>query len=104
MKRKKHQLEKHRIFSQDRQILPSNNARRIDMRKLIASATALICLFLCACGTMYADTDPRTDTTMPMESMMPDIEDGVVKDQDGVIEDREKDAQQSAAPERTANP
>ncbi|MBQ6403788.1 MAG: hypothetical protein IJI27_07775 [Oscillospiraceae bacterium] len=74
------------------------------MRKLIASATALICLFLCACGTMYADTDPRTDTTMPMESMMPDIEDGVVKDQDGVIEDREKDAQQSAAPERTANP
>ncbi len=73
------------------------------MRKLIASAMALSCLLLCACGTMYADTDPRTDATMPIESMMPNTEDGVVTDRDGVIEDREEDAQQTAMPNRTAN-
>lgn len=74
------------------------------MRKLIASAMALSCLLLSACGMMYADTDPGIDTPMPMESMMPNTEDGVVTDRDGVIEDREEDAQQTATPNRTANP
>ena len=74
------------------------------MKKLLASAMALSCLLLCACGAMTADNGVGYETPMPMESMMPDPADGVVKDRDGVIEDKEEDAQHTAMPNRTANP
>ena len=74
------------------------------MKKLLASAMALSCLLLCACGMADYDTNRIDGTTMPMESMMPEYEDGVVKDGDGVIEEREEDAQYTSAPERTAKP
>ena len=74
------------------------------MRRFIVSLTAFVCLFLCACGNMRDYSGTMPDTQVPVESMIPDPEDGYVTDRDGVIEDNEKDAQHTAAPDITKNP
>lgn len=74
------------------------------MKKFIVSLMAFVCLFLCACGNMYDYSGTAPETQLPMESMMPDPEDGVVTDRDGVIEDNGDSVQHTPAPNRTANP
>lgn len=74
------------------------------MRKLIASAMALSCLLLCACGNTQLNGDMLPDTIPPVESMMPDYEDGVVEDNDGVIDENEGDSSRTTLPNSTARP
>ena len=69
---------------------------------LIAFALALSCLVLAACGGLRNDTPVQSPAaTMDLipeisPVLTPDVDDGVVKDRDGIIEDREPGV--SAAP------
>ena len=74
------------------------------MRRFIVSLTAFVCVFLCACGNMRDYSGVWPDAQAPVESMIPDPEDGYVTDRDGVIEENEKDARNTAAPDITKNP
>ena len=74
------------------------------MKKLLISMMTLSCLLLCACGDMHTDNTILPDSMMPMESMMPDVEDGIVRDEDGEIEEREEAETTSPAPGSTARP
>ena len=87
------------------------------MKRLILLALALVmsCLVLCGCG-LRDETPLRT----PMPTMdlvpeispvqTPDVDDGLVKDRDGIIEDREPGTsaapsiRPSASPAVTAKP
>ncbi len=74
------------------------------MKKLILLALALVlsCLVLCGCGGLRGETPMQTQ--MPTMDLMPeispvltpDMDDGLVTDRDGLIEDREPGV--SAAP------
>ncbi len=84
------------------------------MKKLIAGSLAAICLFLCACGS-YRDMTDTTPGTMPptmedttpetmpptMEDMMPDTEDGIVEDNDGLIEEDDNETERSKQADST---
>ena len=69
------------------------------MKKSIAivCAFALICAVLCGCGEMRADGKPAYESPAPAVTVTPeitpmptpDVNDGIVKDKDGVIEDRD---------------
>ena len=74
------------------------------MKKLIAGGMAFFCLLLSACGSYRVDNGSTPETVMPIESMMPDPEDGIVKDEDGVIEENEDDARKTTVPEHTMRP
>ena len=74
------------------------------MKKLIAGSLALICLFLCACGSYSFDNGAAPETAMPMESMMPDLEDGIVNDTDGIIEENDETPRRTEAPTNTNRP
>ena len=74
------------------------------MKRLILLALALVfaCLALCGCGGIRNDMSAqKPSVTMdlipePSPVITPDLDDGVVTDRDGVIEEREPGA--SAAP------
>ena len=74
------------------------------MKKLIACSMALLCLLLCACGSYRADYGTGPEMMEPLESMMPNTEDGVVTDRDGVIEDNEDAARSTTVPNSTSRP
>ena len=74
------------------------------MKKLIAGCLTVICLFLCACGS-YRPNDGKTpESVPPMTTMMPDVEDGIVNDTDGVLEENEETARHTTAPNTTVRP
>ena len=72
----------------------------------------MICTALCGCGDMRGDQPVQTPVAtmdlVPETSpvLTPDVNDGIVKDQDGVIEDNEPTgtAVPSASPRPSAGP